>query len=227
MDLESPEVIEHEMHQTRQSLTDKVAALESQMTDKFEHATTAVQDTVQTVKAAVNDTMTSVTDKVKESVASVQDSVSSVKATLDVRDQIRAHPWAILAGATVSGAIVGLVCGERKEHGYRSQQRSSSGSSHSASTPMMSAHASSATSKRPGLFDDIWDRLRAEITTLGEAAIATLSVSLKKTVNDNIKNLVDNTLTMNRSGDSDAEPESTQSQSQHGHSNGVRRPVNS
>jgi len=198
MDRESPELIEREMHETRQSLTDKVAALEHQVAGTFDHAAHTVQDTVQSMRAAVSDTMNSVTDKVKESVNTVQDSVSQVKASLDIRDQIREQPWAVMAGAAISGIVAGYMFGPGRN---RSSSSRSTVSRPSSSSPIhepamaQSAYKPAAPSK-PGIMDELMDRVRREIATLSETAIATLSNSLKTTLNDSIQHLVKNTLTI-------------------------------
>src|SRR5262245_65948816 len=75
MDRESPELIEREMEETRESLTEKVALLEDKVVGQIHAATDtvhgtveSVQDTVQTVKAAVQDTVQCVAGTVKNSV---------------------------------------------------------------------------------------------------------------------------------------------------------------
>ena len=68
---ESPELIEQQMHQTRQSLTEKVAALENQVVGTVQSAASAVQETVESVKSVVTDTVSTV----KETVGDVKDTV--------------------------------------------------------------------------------------------------------------------------------------------------------
>jgi hypothetical protein len=57
MDRESTELIKQDMNETRQSLTDKVAALEQHVVGTLHDATSAVQETVCTVKTALKDTV--------------------------------------------------------------------------------------------------------------------------------------------------------------------------
>ena len=64
MDHETPDLIEAQMAETRQSLTDKVAALEDSVVGTMQNATAAVSDTVQSVKDAVGDTVNAVKDNV-------------------------------------------------------------------------------------------------------------------------------------------------------------------
>jgi ElaB/YqjD/DUF883 family membrane-anchored ribosome-binding protein len=106
MDSESPEVIEQQMEETRQSLTDKVAALETQVVGTVQTATQAVQDTVETVKSAVQETVTTVKDTVQESVSAVTD---GVKETFDVKHHVQENPYLMVGGAVVAGLITGLL----------------------------------------------------------------------------------------------------------------------
>jgi ElaB/YqjD/DUF883 family membrane-anchored ribosome-binding protein len=215
MDRESPEMIERDMHDTRQSLTDKVAALEVQVQGSFDHATTAVQDTVHSVKAAVEDTMVSLSDRVKESVTTVKDSVSTVKASLDVRDHIRDQPWSAIAGAALSGVIAGYLFGPGR------RRANPAAPNWSPSPPPVAAPVASAQSEpsKPGLLDELLGRLRHEVKTLSENAILTLSSSLKETVNDTIQHLVKTTLTVEPK--SNVVADESRRDSRHQHRNGV------
>src|SRR4051812_19318592 len=133
MDRESPELIEREMEQTRESLTEKVALLENKVVGQIQQATDtvqgtmdSVQDTVQSVKSAVAGTVQNVTDTVKDSVRSLAD---GLKETFDVRRQVQENPLAMVGGATVAGLVTGLLV-------FRSRP---SGGSLPAYTPMPAA----------------------------------------------------------------------------------------
>lgn len=84
MDHEAPELIEDQMHQTRESLTEKVATLEQTVVGTLQSAQSAVEDTVHTVKSAVQD-------------------------TLDISRHIRDNPWTFVAGAAVVGFVTGAL----------------------------------------------------------------------------------------------------------------------
>src|SRR5436309_2761663 len=125
MDRESPELIKQGMQDTRQSLTDKVAALENQVFGTIHDATSAVHETVHSVKNAMNAT------------------ISSVKSTFYINSHVREHPWAMVAGAMVAGIAAGYLVGSgRKSEGtssvsdrtWASTDRPSFGSSASSST---------------------------------------------------------------------------------------------
>ena len=112
MDRESPELIEREMEQTRESLTHKVSLLENKVIGQVEEATDtvhgtmeSVQDTVQCVKAAVQQTVECVTESVKGSVQSLTD---GMKEALDVRRHTSRTPWPWSAGRPSVGFVTGL-----------------------------------------------------------------------------------------------------------------------
>jgi len=179
MDRKSPELIEQDMHETRQALTDKVAALEQQVVGTFHDATAAVQDTVHTVKSAVEDTMTSVTDRVKE--------------TFDVPEHIRHRPWAAVAGAAVLGAVAGYALSRDENKPKIPSAHRSTGTSNGQTPrpPVFAAPAQPRTSK-PGFFDEILERVREEVKQLSEAAITALSNSLQQNLHQGINQIVQN-----------------------------------
>src|SRR3978361_1592779 len=104
---ESPEVIEQQMQETRDSLTQKVNALETQVVDTLQNATTSVSDIVDQVKTAVPETLAGMKDTLSEVKASVRES-------LDVSQHTRERPWAMVGGAAALGFIAGMVLFRRK-----------------------------------------------------------------------------------------------------------------
>jgi len=112
---DDPEVIRHQMEETRSSLSDKIERLEQTVTDKVQATTTAVTDTVTSVKEAVQDTVDSVKGTVTGTVDSVRDTVSNtvetVKETFDVRRYFREYPWAAFGASVGVGFLGGGVVG--------------------------------------------------------------------------------------------------------------------
>jgi len=111
-----PEVIRQQMEETRSSLQDKLEVLEQQVINTMQEANQtveAVKDTVEAVKDSVQDTVQTVKETMHGTVESVKDSVhdtvESVKETLDIERQVRAHPWTMMAGATVFGFVAAKV----------------------------------------------------------------------------------------------------------------------
>jgi len=190
MDRESPELIEREMEQTRESLTEKVALLEDKVvgqlhaaTDTVQGTVESVQDTVKTVKTAVQDTVQSVAGTVKDSVRSLAD---GLKETFDVSQQVQANPWAMVGGATVAGFVTGLLV-----FGRRPSARSLP-----AYTPVPAASYAPAPSapSRPGWLNDLLDVALREVKTIAEQALTTATTSLKQNVQKGIPKLVESAL---------------------------------
>lgn len=112
---DDPEVIRHQMQETRSSLTDKIERLEQTVTEKVESTTSAVTDTVESVKDAVQDTVDTVRGTVTDTVDSVRDTVhntvASVKDVFDVRGYFRDYPWASFGAAVGAGFVGGVALG--------------------------------------------------------------------------------------------------------------------
>ena len=112
------EVIHKQMEATRESLTDKLGVLESQVREGVQVANETVAATVDGVKdvvASVADTVSSVKDSVAETVSSVKEGVSetvdSVKETFDIRKHVENYPWAAFGTAVAVGVAGGLLLG--------------------------------------------------------------------------------------------------------------------
>jgi ElaB/YqjD/DUF883 family membrane-anchored ribosome-binding protein len=97
-----PEVIRQQMQETRTALTEKLEALEQQVTGTVQDAREAVTDTVETVRDAVTETVDVVKDSVRET-------VDTVKETLDLSLQVERHPWAMVGGSVAVGFASGCL----------------------------------------------------------------------------------------------------------------------
>jgi len=84
---DSPEVIRHQMEETRASLSNKLEQLEQQVLETVHGAKNAVHETVDDVKEAVHDT------------------AEAVKETFDIAHQMQKHPWAIFGGSIALGFL--------------------------------------------------------------------------------------------------------------------------
>lgn len=214
MDRESPEVIEREMEHTRKSLTDKVAALETQVVGTIQTATNAVQDTVQSVKSAVEETVqavkgtvTDVKDTVQESVSSVQEGVMH---TFDVRRHVDENPWTMVGGAAVAGFLTGLVVfrgGGSSSGGGIAGMFGSPMFGHASYTPTPAPAAAPARAyapereeprreepKKPGWMDELFDRAGREVSKLAEAALASVVASVRQNIDQGLPKLINNAL---------------------------------
>jgi len=188
MDRESPELIEREMEQTRESLTHKVSLLENKVIGQVEEATDtvhgtveSVQETVQCVKAAVQDTVQSVTDTVKHSVQSLS---AGMKEALDVRKHTREYPLAMVGGAAAAGFITGLLV-------FRRESSLDAGGL-PAYTPLpAAAMAAPVASSRPAWLNDILEMAGREVKQIASQVIAQASASLKQTVQARVPHLIE------------------------------------
>jgi len=143
------EVIHKQMEATRAGLTDKLSALESQVSGTVEAATNAVEstkdavagtveavtNTVESVKDTVQETIEKVTETVSETVGNVteqfQATVKSVTETFNLNLQCERHPWVVFGGAVAVGCLGGLLLGGKKHLAPPEPTRSGNGfSSH-------------------------------------------------------------------------------------------------
>jgi len=116
-----PELIRDQMQETRTALTEKLEALESQVSNTVQSATAAVTDTVQAVKESVSETVGTVKDSVQETVSTVKE---TVKDAFDLEGHVQRHPWAAMLGSVATGYIAGrLMHGLGGEHRHRDVPR--------------------------------------------------------------------------------------------------------
>jgi len=102
-----PDVIRHQIEQTRESLTEKIETLEEQ-----------VKGTIQDVKDTVENTVDAVTEKVQDTVDSIQNhvegTVAAVRRTFDIPYQVQQHPWAMAGCSLLAGMTVGYFLASRR-----------------------------------------------------------------------------------------------------------------
>jgi ElaB/YqjD/DUF883 family membrane-anchored ribosome-binding protein len=103
---DEPEVIRDQMQETRTALTEKLEALESQVSGTVQSATAAVTDTVQAVKESVTGTVGTVKDTVQETVSTVKE---SVRDAFDLPGHVERHPWVAMLGSVAVGYVAGRL----------------------------------------------------------------------------------------------------------------------
>ncbi|HEY2786154.1 MAG TPA: hypothetical protein VGJ05_14400 [Fimbriiglobus sp.] len=159
MDRKSPELIEAQMEETRQSLTEKVSALEDSVVGTVQSATTAVQDTVHSVRDAVEGTVETVRRQ--------------LGSAFDLRRHVQNQPWLMVAGASAAGFLTGLA--------FRSGRRSNT-----RPEPIIrpAATPSTAAIRGNGLWDSLVERFTEEMKKVGESAIQCLSAHIHRIVQD-------------------------------------------
>ena len=185
---ETPEVIEQQMHDTRQSLAEKLAALETAARETFASVKHDVQEVISPVAGAVGNVrallggggssgesgVADVPDTIKHGIQQVASAATGeIRDAMDITPQIRENPWQYVGGAVAAGFVVGLVFGGRT----------------SSAGGVQAAYA--APSGRPGIFDDLVKMLGTEVRKVGEQAITQLTQSVNQSVKSNVPKLVD------------------------------------
>jgi ElaB/YqjD/DUF883 family membrane-anchored ribosome-binding protein len=197
---ESPELIEKEMESTRQSLTEKVAALESTVTGTIQTAASTVKETVESVRTAMQDTVSSVKETVTGSVESVSE---GIKQTFDISHHVRENPWAAIGVSAAAGFMTGLLV-FRHRTGSVAEGMSEASAPSSGYTPARSfASFSSAAPapapaasepRRPSWVDDLWQMFGDEAKKLGQQALTALSAAAKQQIEQGVPKLFDGSL---------------------------------
>ncbi|QDU21251.1 DUF3618 domain-containing protein [Urbifossiella limnaea] len=200
-----PDRIEREMEQTRESITAKVSALETQVLGTIQTATTTISDTVQAVKETVTTAPTAMKETVQEAVAAAKESVKetlvSVKeavASINLGECVGNHPGAALGVSAAAGFVTGYVLFGEKDsrpltnRGFRGP--APEGRPDTAShdfTPFGHGAASRTVPSRPGIFAGLWAMVGSEVEQLARQALTTALASLKQSVNEQVPRLVD------------------------------------
>jgi hypothetical protein len=125
--------------------------------------------------------------------SAVKDTVTDIKSSLNIADQVRAHPWAVVAGAAGAGMIVGCLLTPSGRSALGMTQRSIAPSNRLASEPTFPTH-STKSPRFGGIFDELIETVKTELRRVGEEALGTLSGSLRHLVTNGIHSLVENGL---------------------------------
>jgi len=178
--VKTPEQIEQEMAQTRESLTEKVAALESQVVGSVQTAADTLTGTVDAVKSLVSNGPGVVTDTVREAATAVSE---SVKKVFDISGHVRDNPWTSVGVSTGLGFLTGLLV-------FRSRATALPPPS-----PMYAASmappAAPAASTGGGLFDDLIGMVGRKVKEFAETAIESATTAVNQTVRENVPKFVE------------------------------------
>lgn len=127
---DQPEVIQHELEQTRHSLAEKleqigekisgtvetVTSTVSDVTETVTNVTEAVEGTVQKLGDAVSGTVESVKETVENVGEKAAETVESVRHAFNLSEQVQNHPWAWFGGSVAVGFVAGKLLGPRGSH---------------------------------------------------------------------------------------------------------------
>jgi len=174
---ESTDVIEQQMQETRDSLTQKVTALEDSVVGNLQSASETVHNIIDSVKTVVPDALADVKDQ--------------MKSTLDVSKHTREKPWGMVGGAVAVGFITGLIL-------FRKREQKAPRPLTSFVPPVDAPSTPSKPAKLPAWLEQIVDRLTDkvgdEVRKLGDVALASASSALQQTVEQAIPKLLGNAM---------------------------------
>lgn len=178
----TPEQIQAEMAGTRDSLTEKVAALETQVVGTVQTAADTLTGTVESVKSLITTAPGAVTDTVKQAAEVVSD---KVKELFDISGHVRNRPWTSVGVSAGLGFLTGLLV--FRHHG----QHAAAGVPPVPMPPVYAPPAAPAAPAAPGILDGFVSMIGAKAREVAENFIHTASASLNQTVSDGVPKLVD------------------------------------
>jgi len=174
---EEPEVIRAQIQQTRNSLSDKLEALEQHVVDTVHDASDAVAETVGTIKDAAQETVGTVKDTVNET-------VNTVRETLDVPLQFKRRPWLMFGGCVALGYLAGRI-------GARSRpMQSAPPLENFAVRPLAAQNGNTATAPKAGFGEWVGNALEPEIAKLKGLAIGAAMATVRDLVGRNVEGAV-------------------------------------
>jgi len=214
----SPDQIEREMESTRDSITEKVSLLETQVMGNVNAVTDAVgtvKDAVGSVKEAVTGTVeavreavasapAAVSDTVKQTVTAMKDTVKDTVNSIDVSGCVRDNPWAALGTSFAGGFLIGFLLPSGRSGGglfgrpvmARGDDTPVSGgrvgtapSAYAGDRPAV--HYAAPESAGPGLLGGLLGTVGNELRQLAEQALSTGLASLKESLQTQVPQMVD------------------------------------
>lgn len=172
----TPEQIEREMLQTRESLTEKVSALESQVVGTVQTAAETLTGTMEAVKELMTSAPGAVSDTVKQAASAVSE---TMRKTFDISGRIREHPWAAVGVSTGLGFLTGLLI-------FR--DRGAACSAPPAPVPLASPTPSKS---HPGVFDELFGMIGRKVREVSETVIDSATAAVNQNIRDSVPKLVD------------------------------------
>ncbi|MBP3955973.1 DUF3618 domain-containing protein [Gemmata sp. G18] len=192
----TPEEIEREMLQTRESLTEKVTALENQVVGTVQTAADTISGTVDAVRSFVSSAPETVSETVKQATAAVSE---SMKGVFDISAHVRQNPWTAVGVSALLGGIVGYLTASRRE---------SFSALAVAPPPVPQPAAAPSAPREPGIADEFMGMISGKLKELAETAINSVSASLKSNIETGVPRLVDEAATAlaDKASGADASP---------------------
>ena len=177
----TPEQIESEMFATRESLTEKVNALENQVLGTVQTAANTITETVDAVKSFVNTAPEAVSETVEQVTTAVKEQVAR---TFDITNRVQSHPLSSIWVSVGLGFIAGyLVFGSGRS---RSRRGMTEERSFAASMP-----STTPAPREPGIFDNLFSILGRKAKEVAETVIEAASSSVTNNIRESIPKLVE------------------------------------
>lgn len=174
----TPEQIQAEMVHTRDSLTEKVAALENQVVGSVQTAANTLTDTVASVKSLITTAPGAVSDTVRHAADVVGEKVREV---FNISGHVRNHPWTSVGVSALAGCITGWLM---------SRDRSASALP-PAPTAAPTFAPPAAASPASGVFDQLVSMVGKKLREVAENVIDTASTAVNNTVREQVPHLVE------------------------------------
>ncbi len=171
----SPEELERDMERTRESITEKVAALENQVIGTVQNATDSVSHTVEAVREAVAAAPSAFRDTVREMVDTVKEAINSFSTD----ECIRSFPTAALCTTTAAGFLAGYFIGGKSKQ------------SSAIPPPLPRPQAAPSHPSSPSLLTDLLHRCGGEMQRLASDSLATGIAALKSKVERQLPLVID------------------------------------
>ena len=191
----TPEEIEREMLLTRESLTNKVAALENQVVGTVQTAADTLTGTVESVKSLITTAPGAVGDTVKQAASAVSE---KMKEVFDISGHVREHPLAAVGISMLAGGLTGYLLGGGRAVSSDSVAASSPPAAYAPpayAPPAVSAAAMTAAElprpSGPGVFDELFSMLGRKLREVAETVIDTATAAVNKNVQEGVPKLVD------------------------------------
>jgi hypothetical protein len=169
------------MEQTRESLTEKVEALENQVLGTIHNATATVSETVDAVKEAVTTAPTAVRNTIREMIDAVKETIGS----FSVSGCISTYPAAAISTTTFAGFLAGYLTGGSTQSvarpaPYREPERTPS--------PRFAAGPCS------GLLGELYDQVGGEVKKLASNTLASGMAALRQSIEKHLPAVIDSTV---------------------------------
>lgn len=174
----SPDQLEREMERTRESITEKVEALENQVLGTIHNATTTVSETVDAVKEAVHTAPDAVRDTLHEIVNVFRETIGS----FSVSGCISSYPVAALGTTTFAGFLAGYLTGGSREQSFAHGR--------STSEPIRRQTAMPAV-EQPSMLGEMLGQLGCEARKLASQALSSGVASLRQSIEKHLPEVID------------------------------------